>query len=342
MKTRKKEKVLVAMSGGVDSSVAALLLKEQGFDVIGVTLKLMDSGSKCCSVEDTLAARKVAKVLDIPFYVLNFKEFFKKEVLNYYKSEYFNARTPNPCIICNDKIKFYHLMNYAEKLKCKFLATGHYANIVKNNKDYALKKGEDRLKDQSYFLFTIGNKEMSQILFPLGSLIKKETRGIAKKANLPVADKKESQDICFDSNILSKKNKGKIIDDLGNELGDHNGIWNYTIGQRKGLGISRRVPSYVVALDKNKNQVVVGDKKDLYKNEFSIDKCIWNKSLVKNNKFRADVLVRYRTKPKKSEVEIKRGNKAIVRLFEPQLSIAPGQAAVFYKKDFVIGGGWIE
>ena len=273
-----KKKVLVAMSGGVDSSVAAFLLKEQGYEVVGLTMCLGiqdtddDSGIRCCGAQAIEDARKVCRQLGVMHHVLDFSKEMEHDVIDNFIEEYLNGRTPNPCVCCNKYLKFGKLLDYAKNIGFDFLATGHYANINQEEGKYFLYRAEDRLKDQTYFLYCIHKNDLDKILFPLGKYTKKEVRGIALKNKLPVFSKPESQDICFVPDcdykqfIYKRKgssSKGDIVDKQGKVLGEHKGIINYTLGQRSGLGISSMNPLYVIALDSDKNQVVVGQREDL-------------------------------------------------------------------------------
>ncbi len=342
------------MSGGVDSSVAALLLKEKGYEVIGVSMHIWDySGGekfgRCCSLEDIYDARKVADMLAIPFYVLNFKEDFKNTVVNYFLKEYINGRTPNPCLICNKVVKFDLLLRKALELGCDYIATGHYARIVSGNNRYLLYRGIDLKKDQTYFLFNLNQSQLSRILFPVGWYRKEEIRKIAEKKGLKVAYKRESQDICFIpdndyrrfiSNHVEEKISGYIKDKHGNILGRHDGIYNYTIGQRKGLNLPSDRPYYVVGFDKN--DVVVGRNEDLYKKELIADQVNWIVYDALERPIKALARIRYGHKEEESEIIPLDDNKVLVRFRKPQRAITPGQAVVFYKEELVLGGGIIS
>jgi len=270
-----KKRVLVAMSGGVDSSIASAILKDEGYEVIGATMKIWPKEQcgrhkekSCCSLEDTEDAKKVCNALNIRHFVLNFEEVFKKEVIDYFTNEYLSGRTPNPCIVCNEKIKFGRLLKKAKELECDFIATGHYARIERNG-TYKLRESVDKAKDQSYVLFSLGYENIQNILFPVGNLTKSDVKNRARELGLSVHNKKESQEICFvpDNNYSDfikeysgvEVKKGDIVDLSGRKLGTHNGFWNFTIGQRKGLGIAHKHPFYVIDINPEDNTVIVGD-----------------------------------------------------------------------------------
>lgn len=346
-----KGKVFVAMSGGVDSSAAAFLLKEEGYSVTGVTmcLGIREDGdrTRCCGLDAIDDAKHVCDQLQIPHYVFDYAREMEERIINKFIAEYQRGRTPNPCIDCNRYLKFGTLLHKARGIGFDYLATGHYAQIEKRKDTWHLQRPKDRIKDQTYFLYPIKAQDLSSILFPLGSLSKDEVRTVAQKAGLHVAQKAESQDICFVTHgdyrqFFQEKNEfaasGTIIDLTGNVLGRHKGIIYYTIGQRSGLGISAKTPLYVVEIDVVHNRVIVGEKKDLY----SPGLIAGDLNLLAE-KFPAEVeaKIRYRKKPARCAVQ-NEGDKLKVVFNEAQESITPGQAVVFYAGDEVLGGGVIE
>lgn len=358
-KSSKRKKVLVAISGGVDSAVAAKLLIEKGYDVSGIFLNFWkESGketseNKCCSLEAQLDAKKVCLFLGIPFYTFNFSRKFKKDVVDNFLSEYQVGNTPNPCVVCNKKIKIGGLLEYAKSLGFDFLATGHYVRIKKNQNSFYLLRGLDENKDQSYFLYTLKQSQLKKLLFPLGNLKKPEVRRIASKDDLPVASKSESQEICFISgkrhnDFLKKYLKlkpGKIKLWPGNlVIGEHQGLPLYTIGQRRGIDIGGTGPYYAASFDyKNNDLYVVKNFDDpiLYGKEMLVKDFYWvNK---KNLKFplKTKVVIRYRHKAVTCTVESAKNKMLRVIFFRRQRAITPGQSAVFYSGNKVLGGGII-
>jgi tRNA-specific 2-thiouridylase len=346
-----KKKVFVAMSGGVDSSVAALLLKEIGYDVTGVTmcLGIREDGdrTRCCGLDAIDDAKHVCNQLQIPHFVFDFAQEMEEHVINKFTAEYQRGKTPNPCIDCNRYLKFGILLDKARGIGFDYLATGHYARIEKCEDTWHLMRPKDRIKDQTYFLYPIKTGDLSSILFPLGSWNKEEVRTLAKKAGLHVADKAESQDICFVTQgnyrqFFLEKNlssvEGDIVDTAGNILGRHRGIIFYTIGQRSGLGISAKTPLYVVEIDAQKNQVIVDEKKALQaKGLIAGDINLLTGELPSE----AEAKIRYRKKQAHCTV-YREGEKLRIIFKENQESITPGQAIVLYAGDKVLGGGVIE
>lgn len=343
------KKIVVAMSGGVDSSVAAALLKKAGFDVAGIFMKFWQpplrggTENRCCSAESEKMARLVASRLDIPFYVLNVEKEFKKKVVDYFLKEYKAGKTPNPCVVCNKEIKFGFLIDKALKMGADFVATGHYAKI-KNGK---LFKGKDKKKDQSYFLWQLNQKQLSHILFPVGDCTKPEVRKLAKKFKLPTAQTPESQEVCFVQNTTNeflkkylKIKPGSIVDKTGKILGEHQGLWFYTIGQRKGLGVNQG-PYYVVGKDLKKNNLVISkNQKDLESKELIAENVNW--ILPQKLPINAEVKIRYKSNFAKAKI-FGAGIKKIKIVFQkPQKAITSGQSAVFYKGRELLGGGVIK
>lgn len=337
----KNKKVIVAMSGGVDSSVAAALLKKQGFDVIGVFMKFWSpTGStkenRCCTPDSEKRARLVAKKLGIPFYVYNFEKEFKKRVVDYFLKTSKKGDTPNPCVVCNKDIKFGLLLDKALKLGADYVATGHYAQI----KGDKLLMAKDKNKDQSYFLWQLNQKQLKRVLFPVGKYTKTQVRALAKKFKLPTADTPESMEVCFVNKSVGdflskylKKKPGNIIDVDGNILGRHQGLWFYTIGQRKGIGIASKKPYYVLEKNIKKNELIV-TQKDLFSKELTIKDVKW---ISGKQPLKANVKIRYRSQLVPATIY----NNRIV-LKKPQRAITPGQSAVFYIGRELIGGGIID
>jgi tRNA-specific 2-thiouridylase len=355
--TGKLKKVVVAMSGGVDSSVTAALLKEQGYEVIGLTMQLWEEknaiGSRqCCSQEHVFDAGRVAKRLGIDFHVIDFREEFRGLIVNEFADEYFCGRTPNPCVRCNQKIKFGVLLEKAQSMGADYLATGHYARIARDSSgNFMLLKGKDAGKDQSYFLFTLTGEQMSSILFPLGNLDKPEVRRLASNFDLPVAEKSESQDICFVTDndyagfIEAQRGKfdfsGNIVDINGKVLGRHDGFYRYTVGQRKGLGIAWPHPLYVLGVDAGSREVIVGHRDELYSKGLIASGVNWAIP-VPDEPLGALCKIRYRHIPVECKVYPLPDNCVEVRFNAREKSVTPGQAVVFYDGERVLGGGWIE
>jgi len=353
------KKVVVGLSGGVDSSISALLLKEKGYDVFGVFMKIFDEKNKdltgvksaCYGPEeaDMEDVERVCKLLDIPLYVVDLKKEYGEIVLKYFVEEYLKGKTPNPCVICNRFLKFDILLKKVFSLGIEFdyFATGHYARVEYDTKRkrYILKKGIDEEKDQSYFLFLLTQNQLEKIIFPLGDYTKKKVREIAKKNNLPLYNKEESQDfICGDRFFLFKdvKKEGLIVDKNGNILGKHRGIFYYTVGQRKGLGIAKGKPLYVIEIDGKENKIVVGEEKDLYKKGLIAEKVNFISIEKLKEKKEVEAKIRYKHIPAKCIIKPLEEDKVEV-IFEDEIRApTPGQAVVFYQKDEVFGGGFIS
>jgi tRNA-specific 2-thiouridylase len=347
------------MSGGVDSSATAALLLEQGYEVIGITLKLWPQDcvnraeDRCCGPQAVTDARSVCHTLGIPYYLIDEADEFQKHVIQYFADEYKAGRTPNPCVMCNQNLKFGRLIDRARQLGADYIATGHFARIEKNEDGsrYLLKRGRDLRKDQSYFLFSLRQDQLARALFPLGEKTKSDTREVARHCNLKTADKEESMEICFvpDNNYggflqsanLVQKHRGDIVDVRGAVLGQHDGIEFYTIGQRKGLGITTPKPVYVVELDAENNRVIVGDDSALDRDEFTATNCNWHPFDKLESPVEVTAKIRY-NHPGTPATIMPEGNGMVkVKLHTAQRAITPGQAAVFYQDDLVVGGGWI-
>jgi len=356
-----KERIVVAMSGGVDSSVAAALLKKQGHEVIGMTMcfNLPDSSRKrssCCGIQDIEDARRVAQKIGIRHYVLNMQKVLRECVIENFCQEYLQGRTPNPCIRCNQYIKFGALLKKTLSLGARYLATGHYARIensairqLSHSPTYFLKKAKDTKKDQSYFLYRLGQKQLRHILFPLGSYTKDQVRRLAKEFQLPTAQKPGSQEICFIPHMDYREflktrgikiQPGPIIDMQGNVLGEHRGIAFYTVGQRQGLGIAKGYPLYVTKIVAEDNSILVGTKEEAKKRDFFIKDAHFILKPIKK-KVALKVKIRYNHKEMPAEV-IPLANRIKIRFKKPEFAITCGQSAVFYDRDTVVGGGIIE
>jgi tRNA-specific 2-thiouridylase len=380
--SQKRQRVVCGMSGGVDSSATAALLLEQGYEVIGITLKLWPqdcvnrADDKCCGPQAVTDARSVCDKLDIPYYLIDEAAEFQKHVIQYFADEYKAGRTPNPCVMCNQNLKFGRLIDRADQLGAQYIATGHFARVERafpGSADvssassqenggrrgasaprlgrYLLKRGRDLRKDQSYFLFSLRQDQLARAIFPLGEMTKSDTREVARHCQLKTADKEESMEICFvpDNNYggflqsanLVQKHRGEIVDLHGHVLGNHDGIEFYTIGQRKGLGITTPKPVYVVELDAENNRVVVGDESALDRDEFIASNCNWHPFDKLTGPIEVTTKIRYNHPGTSATVTPTVNGSVKVKLHTPQRAITPGQAAVFYQDDLVVGGGWI-
>jgi tRNA-specific 2-thiouridylase len=358
-------RIVIAMSGGVDSTVAALLLQEEGYEVIGISMKLFE-GSRCCTVEDVRDAKEAAAIGGFPHYTVNFKETFEKEVVNYFVEGYLKGETPSPCVLCNQKVKFKALLGRAKELGASSVATGHYARILCDEKSgkWLLKRGRDPDKDQSYFLATISQEVLKYLRFPLGDYTKNEVREIARRKGISFSSKEESQELCFvpdegyPSLIRERHNvraihelplqEGEIVNSNGEILGKHTGIANYTVGQRRGLGIAAGKPLYVTRLDPVSNRVHVGEDPDLFQKELIARDVNWiHPSFSEEGIGSLSVTAKIRSRHAgaKAKVElIRKSDASTVRVTfdESQRAITPGQLVALYDDDIVLGGGWIK
>lgn len=354
-----KKRVVVAMSGGVDSSVAAALLKQAGHEVIGLMMRLWSEPglgaaaphNRCCTPDQMADARRVADKLDIPFYVLNTQDYFRHTIVEFFLDEHRRGRTPNPCIECNRKIRFDYLLNQALALDADYLATGHYARIRHTDQGYQLLKGLDEAKDQSYVLHVMGQAELSRVLFPIGEYEKSEVRELARQFGLPVASKGESQDLCFlgdgdyrrflRDHAPELSQPGPILDNTGQLLGEHDGLPNYTIGQRKGLGISAPEPLFVLRKDAPNNALIVGTKAELGQSELIAHTVNWMSDTPPAGPIPAEVKIRYKARPIPATVTPLDRGRAHVQFAEYVNGITAGQGAIFYHGDLCLGGGLI-
>jgi tRNA-specific 2-thiouridylase len=365
-------KIAVAMSGGVDSSAAAAILKEQGHDIVGFTMQLWNQRrgisvdehgdplpSRCCSLDDVYDARRVAEELGFPFYVLNLEREFERDVVQPFVISYLNGETPIPCVSCNSRLKFASLDALASSLGCEKVATGHYARVEfdQTAERYRLFRGRNLQKDQSYFLWELTQDQLSRSLFPLGEMSKPEVREIARENQLAVAEKAESQEICFvpdgdysgfidrylaaEGNVAQLPAEGEIVDSSGDVLGRHTGVHRYTIGQRRGIGIANERPLYVLSINAKENRVVVGGQDELLSREFNAAGVNWISYERPKTPVRANVRIRYRHAEAPATITPLEKGRVQVLFDEPQRAITPGQATVFYHGDEVVGGGWI-
>ena len=365
-------KIAFAMSGGVDSSAAAALLKEQGHELVGFTMQLWNQRrninldengdplpSRCCSLDDVYDARRVAEKLGFPFYVLNLEDDFERSVVEPFVQSYLSGETPIPCVACNSRLKFASLDRMAMSLGCEKVATGHFARVEYDAAAdrYRLFRGKNHWKDQSYFLWELNQEQLSRSLFPLGEMLKSDVRDIAREADLYTAEKQESQEICFvpdgkysefidrylehEGRSSEMPEGGAIVNTAGETVGAHSGIHRYTIGQRRGLGIANEKPLYVVQIERAKNQIIVGAANELEEIEFIASGVNWVAFDEPTVPVRAEVKIRYRHDPAMATLTALPDSRAMIRFDEPQRAITPGQATIFYNGDEVVGGGWI-
>jgi tRNA-specific 2-thiouridylase len=366
-------KIAVAMSGGVDSSAAAAILKAQGHELVGFTMQLWNQRrgltvdehgeplpSRCCSLDDVYDARRVAEELGFPFYVLNLERDFERDVVAPFVESYLQGETPIPCVACNSRLKFASLDRLAASLGCDKVATGHYARVEydEERKRYRLLRGRNLQKDQSYFLWELTQPQLARSLFPLGEMSKQDVRGVARESGLAVAEKAESQEICFvpdgdyagfiDRYLEAEGEEerapveGEIVNTSGATVGKHQGIHRYTVGQRRGLGLSHERPLYVVQIESARNRIIVGEEEELLSREFTAAGVNWIAFDNPTAEVRAEVRVRYRHEAQPATITPLEGARARIRFDRPQRAITPGQATVFYRGDEVTGGGWIE
>jgi tRNA-specific 2-thiouridylase len=365
-------KIAVAMSGGVDSSAAAAILKAEGHELVGFSMQLWNQRrgisvdengeplpSRCCSLDDVYDARRVAEQLGFPFYVLNLEREFERDVVQPFVTSYLYGETPIPCVACNSRLKFASLDRLATSLGCEKVATGHYARVEHDAtaNRYRLFRGRNHQKDQSYFLWELTQAQLARSLFPLGEMSKPEVREVARDSDLAVAEKAESQEICFvpdgdyagfidrylaaEGGTARLPGAGEIVDAAGKHLGEHDGIHHYTIGQRRGIGVSHERALYVSAIDAVKNQIVVGPEEELLRSDFTAAGVNWIAFDEPAVPVRADVRVRYRHQAEPATIEVRPNGRVRVTFDLPQRAITPGQATVFYRGDEVVGGGWI-
>jgi len=349
-------KVVVAMSGGVDSSVAAALLKEQGYEVIGMMLRLWsepgkEESNRCCTPDSMAQARRVAAKLDIPFYVIDAKDVFHKTVVQYFLDGYARGETPNPCLICNRQIRWTFLLDHALALGADFMATGHYVRKQTVGSQSQLLRAVDRSKDQAYVLHVLNQEKLARALFPIGDYPKPEIRSIAEKFGLPTASRKDSQDLCFlagedyrnflQRNAAEMLRPGEILTRDGRSVGEHTGLANYTIGQRKGLGLASLVPLYVLGKDSATNSLIVGTQEELGSQQLTARDVNWLSGEMPSEPLRAEVKIRYTAREAEALVVPIEGDQVQVQFDAPQRDITAGQAAVFFQGDIMLGGGII-
>tara|TARA_B100000700_G_C15013567_1_gene842209 strand:+ start:175 stop:1290 length:1116 start_codon:yes stop_codon:yes gene_type:complete len=363
---KKIQKVAVAMSGGVDSSVAAAMMVDKGYEVIGLTMQLYDSGrvtssgsKTCCAGQDIYDAKRVSDKLGIKHYTLDYEKRFLDNVIKDFADSYAKGVTPIPCIRCNQKMKFRDLLNTSMDLGADFLVTGHYASIKGKGNNIGLYRARDISRDQSYFLFATPNEVLNNIIFPLGDLSKQETRDYAKKMNLAISDKPESQDICFVQSTAKRgyrevvqklrpdvKKSGDIIHVNGKIMGNHDGLDSFTVGQRRGLGVisDDGTPLYVTKIDSKENKIYVGSERDMEIKKFKISEITWVDKNIEESNFIGDIDVQLSSEhiTQKADISLLNSGEAIVSLKEPNYRVAPGQACVAYDNDRILGGGWIS
>ena len=350
-----RKRILMAMSGGVDSSTSAWLLRQQGHDLTGVFMSRGpnvpgESEERLCGTTQAEDARKVAEFLKVPFRVVDFGGAFDL-LISYFCSEYLRGRTPNPCVLCNEQVKFGRLLHVAKEMEIDYVATGHYVRSESSGGRWQIRRGRDAEKDQSYFLFGLSQEQISKAFFPLGPRTKEEVRDLARRAGLPCAETAESQDICFipdgdyarlvRERLGHRVQPGDIVDAEGNVLGRHEGVVDFTVGQRRGIGVAAGTPLYVVDIDPTQNRVVVGPEEALLKAEFIADNVNWMSITVPTGPLECEVQVRYRGQPVPATVTMAGRYRVNVVFDEPQRAVTPGQAAVFYQDDLLLGGGWI-
>jgi len=348
------ERVVVAMSGGVDSSVAAVLMVEQGYDAVGITMSLAGGGSRCCSLADSDDARRVADRLGMRHFVANYAELFRREVQEAFADAYLAGRTPIPCVTCNTRFKFEHLLERARVFGADLVASGHYARIDVDPETglRRLRTAADPAKDQTYFLFELTQAQLGSVLFPLGGMTKHEVRDAARRAGLATAEKPESQEICFvpDGDYAAAVERirpdrvpgeGEIVDAAGRVVGRHGGIHRFTVGQRRGLGVSAPQPQYVTAIDAARNRVVIGPVERLAAPEARVERVSWVSGRAPESGTPARVRIRHRDAGTAAALDPRSDGSVRVRFLEPARAVTPGQAAVFYDGDVVLGGGWI-
>ncbi len=360
------DKIVLAMSGGVDSCSAGILLSREGYDVIGVSMQVWDyknhggnsTRATCCSPSDFDDARKISEKFNFPFYVFDFEDSFKKNVIDKFVNTYLDGKTPNPCLDCNRKVKFHELRNRAKAFGAKGVATGHYARIrEKADQSLGLYTSKDTEKDQSYFLYALRQEELKETYFPVGDMVKEEVREVLRSEGFSIASKAESQDICFiSSSVTDFINKrggpdrsGEIISSDGKKVGEHGGIYNYTVGQRKGLGVSAKNPLYVLQIKPEDNSVVVGEKEELERSDFYLSNVSFVSSSPSTKPFRSRIKMRYRHSGVDCLVTPLKGDRAYVQFLDSWSPVSPGQAGVLYSLESepdgaveVLGGGIIE